>query len=62
MTIERVIFKDCKEIQDTRFAPYVGEMAYVIDAEVIIRGEDIHTDFDLVAYPNIFEVIETIEA
>lgn len=63
MTIQKCIFKDCKEIQKTMFAPYVGYILFIIaspSGNAIIFGYRIITDYDIQDLDDIVKVIETV--
>jgi hypothetical protein len=56
--IERAIFKDNEQIQETRFAPYVNCQFWLISRKYIILKDKLYDDFDFEYYEDIYEVIE----
>jgi len=58
--IQKAKFKAGDELEDTRFAPYEGEVVFIIDEDYLIVGDEIVTDFDVQFYKGIFEIIETV--
>lgn len=57
--IEKATFKECKKLDDCRFAPNVGEIVFIIDNDILIHNNEVITDFDVEYYREIFEVVET---
>ena len=58
--IQKATLKDVPMLQDSRFAPYVGETVFIIDRAYLIFPveEEIVTDFDVEYYRDIFEINE----
>lgn len=61
MTIQKATFKECPEIQETRFAPYVGYTVFIINDQIVIYDQRIELLEIDVEHETIFEVIETFE-
>ena len=57
-SIEIATFKDVPELQETRFAPYVGYTCYIIDDEVLLFEGQIITDFDVISNQDLFDITE----
>jgi len=63
MTIQTCVFKECKEIQKTRFAPYVGYILFIIASKsgnAIICDNEIITDYDIEDLDSIVKVNHTL--
>ena len=48
-------------LQDSRFAPFKGETAFIIDRQYLTHADEIHTDFDIDYYGDIFDIQEEVE-
>lgn len=59
--IEKAVFKKCKKLEESRFAPYAGDTVFIIDRTYLIHDEQIITDFDVAYHKAIFEVEETVD-
>ncbi len=63
MTIQKCVFKKCKEIKKTRFAPYVGYTLFIIASSAgnaIICDNETIIDYDIYDLDDIVSVIETL--
>ena len=59
--IEKAIFKAGNLLEESRFAPYVGDVVFIINQEYIIYDDEIYKDFDIDYYKDIFEIIEAVQ-
>lgn len=48
-------------LEDSRFAPYEGDIVFIIDGDVIIHNEGIIEGFDVGYYEGIFDIFETVD-
>jgi len=61
MKIQIARIKPGQLTEDSRFAPYVGDLVTIIEESVVVNGEEIHSDFDMDFYSDIFEIIKEEE-
>lgn len=58
MPVKKAIFKEGRELEDTRFAPNAGETVFIVDDDILIFDDEIIRDFDVQYYIKAFEIIE----
>ena len=58
--VQKAVFKDGPDLQGCRFAPYAGDLLFIIDRSILIHNDEIIEDFDVEYYNNIFEIKETV--
>lgn len=58
--IRKVKFIDCEKLQDCRYAPLAGEVAFIVNNEYVIADGECE-EFDCDYYSEIFEDLEEFD-
>jgi hypothetical protein len=56
--IQKATLVKCEALEETRFAPYAGDIVFIIDSEYIILNDEVHEDFDIEGNMEIFDITE----
>ncbi len=59
--IQKAILIKGNLLEETRLAPYVGDVVFIVDDEYLILAEEIIEDFDIKYYREIFDVTQTVD-
>jgi len=60
MAVVKAVFKAGAKLEECRFAPYEGDIVFIIDDDILIHEYEIIEDFDVEYYKEIFEIIESV--
>jgi hypothetical protein len=58
--VVKATFKAGAKLEDSRFAPYEGDIVFIIDDDILIHDDEIIEDFDVEYYKEIFEIVESV--